>query len=119
MALVSLAGLFALSIDAQLRARYRSYATVLAQQRVEQLRLEAALGPPVAPLTGEDQVDLEGRVIAGGQARGFVFVRRWRVDPLAADPARLVAIDVEAGRPGPAGLRDSSRIATLVRRSSP
>ena len=118
-ALVSLAGLLGLSIDAQLRSRFRTYATVLAHQKVEQLRAEAVLNPSAAPQVGSDRVDMEGHVVGNAPPSGFVFIRRWRLEPLAADPARLLLIEVEAGRPAGARVRDGSQIVTVVRSASP
>ncbi len=115
-ALTTLASLFALSIESNLASRHRTYAAVLAQQKLEELRADAWESYSGQPSTGLDYVDLEGKVVGVGadpSGRG-VYARRWSIEPLPADPGNAVIIQVEAARKS-SGLSplDRSRVVTV------
>jgi prepilin-type N-terminal cleavage/methylation domain-containing protein len=99
-ALTALASLFTLSIESNLASRHRTYSTVLAQQKLEELRSEH--WEPSAPpsISGHDYLDLAGKVVGEGAdpaGRG-VYERQWSVAPLPSNPGNAVAIQVEAMR---------------------
>ena len=78
-------------------AREDSVATLLAAQKIEELRGAAAgtTGPSLSPddalehdVTGfSDRVDASGAASSGTTGRMATFVRRWRVRPLASGTA--------------------------------
>jgi Tfp pilus assembly protein PilV len=114
-ALVTLAALFAAAIESNLAARHQTYAVVLAQHKIEELR---AIAPALeAPAAGVEYLDLAGLVVRGGAPPpGTAFERRWSVAPLAAGAAGLLVIDVSViPRANRALERHDARVATIVR----
>lgn len=116
VALAALAQLFALAVNANTAARTITVATLLAADKMEQLRSLAwgfdATGLPVADpglATSPsdalkrntagfcDFVDERGRLI--GEATtpppGAVYLRRWSIEPLPADPANTLVLQVQ------------------------
>jgi len=102
---LSLAQLFPLATNANIAAKESTYATVLAAQKLEELRARAwtfdAAGVPVtdpALLTGEgtDYVDRSGNAVdaADPPPGAAAFVRRWSIVPLPASPEHTVLIEV-------------------------
>ena len=112
-ALVTLAALFTLTIDSNLTARNRTFAALLAQQKVEELRVAGGAG---APLAGIEYLDATGRLAAGPARDGAVFAREWWVQPVQGGPAGVIAIQVDV-RPSAAGAHqhDRATLATLMR----
>jgi type II secretory pathway pseudopilin PulG len=163
-AVVSLAQLFTLAVRTTASARETSYASVLAAQKLEELRSLAwgfdenglpitdlvsdLTSEPVAPSGGTglgnapasalqentpgyvDYVDIAGRKLGGGSVPppNSAYIRRWRVQPFAADPEHTVLLQVLVTRnryrgdadEGAVGrLPDEARLVTLrTRRGS-
>ncbi|MBI3046960.1 MAG: hypothetical protein HYY76_01490 [Acidobacteria bacterium] len=87
--------LFLVAARATSDSRDATYATVLALQKIEELR--AAPFDAVTETT--EYLDARGTALAGG-TRGALYERRWAVEPLPADPADAVAITVVVSRRG-------------------
>ena len=100
VALVSLAHLFGLAIRNNIAARSTTTATVLAQQKLEELRAltwaELSQSPASALQENApgfvDYVDQFGENRGGGAdpPAGAIYTRRWAIDPLTASPDTLV-----------------------------
>jgi type II secretory pathway pseudopilin PulG len=100
-ALAALGQLFAISIANNRAAQAGSYATVLAQQKVEELRDTELISSPPGTLASNtdgwvDYIDDAGSVLGGGSSvrPGAVYVRRWAIDPLPSNPAETIIIQV-------------------------
>ncbi len=101
---LSLATLFPLATNANIVARESTYATLLAAQKLEELRARAwafdadgrrASDPVLLSADGSDHVDRTGRAIAGDPAAGTpAFARRWFILPLPADTGDTIVIEV-------------------------
>jgi type II secretory pathway pseudopilin PulG len=116
-AFAALAQVLAISIASNVSARSGSAATVLAVQKLEQLRAVpwGALTPG-GTLGGDiDYLDLAGNVLAEGGARppGTVYVRRWSVQP-AAGGAEGLALQVRV-----TGGNNDARLVTIRTRRAP
>lgn len=87
-ALVTLAQLAAASVNTNAGARYRTLATLVAQQQIEHLRGEATL-PDTAVV---QHFDASGRVVCGGAdpCDAAVFTARWSVSPVAPMPSHVL-----------------------------
>jgi prepilin-type N-terminal cleavage/methylation domain-containing protein len=116
--LLALAQVMALASRANVAARAATTATILAAQKMAQLRS----APEADAWDGSDVVDRWGRVTIGEDGEGAVFERRWRIQPLAGSPTALV-IEV---RVGPAVLAstgaariETARVVAIARRSTP
>jgi type II secretory pathway pseudopilin PulG len=165
-AVAVLGQMFAISMAANTSARMGTFATVLAEQKMEQLRgltwgfdiiglpltdtsSNIALpiqsgtgGPGLTPSPSNslrsnvdgyvDYVDQFGRIIGGGSTVPAlaVYVRRWSVEPLPANPNDTVILQVLVRRSRNAGatesedgssrrLRDEARLMTVKTRKSP
>ena len=115
VALAALAPLFALSINANTAARTMTVATVLAASKMEQLRsltwaFDAGGFPIADPRLGASPSDALQRNSPGfcdfvdeygglvGEATtpppGAVYLRRWSIEPLPADPANAIILQV-------------------------
>ena len=119
-AVAMLARLFVLSVETNLTSRHRTYAAVLAQQKLEELRAEAFESSSYYPAVGGvEYLDRSGQVVdvaTDSSGRG-VYMRRWTIDPLPADPINAVVIEVEAARKNPElQLLDRSRLVTVKAR---
>ena len=152
VAISSLAQLFVVSARANTSARATTYASVLAQQKMEQLRGLTwgfdSLGLPLTDTTTDvsvvpekaapgrglspsstgggagtlgvntdgycDFLDDSGRWLAGGTSAppGTVYLRRWSVDPLPANPNNTVVLQVFVTRN-----RDRAATATGIVRA--
>jgi hypothetical protein len=148
-AVVSLAQLFAVAVQRTASARETTYASVLAAQKLEELRSLAwgfdenglpitdltsdLAADPVAPTGGTglapaplsalqentsgyvDYVDVAGRKLGGGRVPppNGVYIRRWRVQPLAADPANAVLLQVLVTRNRNRGSADDGAVGRL------
>jgi type II secretory pathway pseudopilin PulG len=107
-ALVGLAHLLVVAIAANERARARTVATALAQEKIEELM---TAGGEVAD--GADFIDSEGSSLGGGATAppGAAFVRRWSTQPLPDHPAAaLLQVSVTRAYGGDG---DAARIVGL------
>ena len=104
-ALASLGQMLIISLAINQSARERSDATVLAQQKMEQLLVESASGSAgSSPLVGGsltsnmdgwfDYVDRSGQSLGSEALRSGVYTRRWAVDLLPSSPTNTVVIHV-------------------------
>lgn len=105
--ITALLQLFIVATRANVEARAVTYATVLALQKVEELR--AASFPDPGDAT--EYLNARGVRLATG-ARGALYERRWMVEPLPAQPADTVVITVRVWR---RGLADRAVELTTVR----
>jgi Tfp pilus assembly protein PilV len=87
---ISLAHLFVLATQAHLGSRAMTFGTLLASQKIEQLRSAAFSG---GPAQGEDAVDGYGQLLEGG-AVVPAFRRTWTVTPLPSHPSQAVVVTV-------------------------
>jgi prepilin-type N-terminal cleavage/methylation domain-containing protein len=120
----ALAQLAGLSLYANRQARQTTVAPVLAQQKIEELVAEAAVGglapSPAGTLASDiagycDFVDRAGRSLGAGPAPPVdsAYARRWSIEPLPASPAhtsilQVLVIDLRhhaAGNGLPSGVR--------------
>jgi len=109
-AFAALAQVLAMSIASNVSARGGSAATVLAAQKMEQLRA-LAWG---ARVPGVDYLDLAGNVLAEGGASppGAVYTRRWSLD-LSGDGNEIVLkVRVTGGN-------NAARLVTIRTRQAP
>jgi prepilin-type N-terminal cleavage/methylation domain-containing protein len=99
IALTALAQLFVIAEHANADARRSTLASILAAQKIEQLRsLDADLAPQgEASLSADvpgacDFLDEYGRSLGTGSGAvpGTVYVRRWSVEAIPADPDTFV-----------------------------
>ena len=90
--LLALAQLMAAAVAANTAARHDTVASMLAAQKVEELRTS---GVPT-PIDSIEHVDPWGRVIGTGESPplGATHTRRWTIRPSPSGPPRLVVIDV-------------------------
>lgn len=103
VALVALAQLTVIAARANLQAGRTSFATVIAQQKVEEL-LSGDLAPNLSPagaLTTSldgwfDFVDRHGRSIGSGARppSGSGYLRRWSIEPVTGTDTLLVQVAV-------------------------
>jgi prepilin-type N-terminal cleavage/methylation domain-containing protein len=138
VAVAALAQLFVVAVRANASARTTTYASVLAQQKMEQLRGLTwgfdSLGLPLTDTTTDvsvtpekaaagrglspspagagalgvnsdgycDFLDGSGRWLAGGATApaGTIFIRRWSVEPLPANPNNTIVLQVRVMRTG-------------------
>jgi hypothetical protein len=132
-ALTVIASLFAMSVRANVEARRVTMASVLARDKLEQLR---APGVPMAPSPPDslgrnregycDFLDPQGRTIGAGSQMpdDAMFVRRWVVRPLGGTAGEPVALEVLVAEraaigedaPDPGRRAGAVRLATVVRR---
>jgi hypothetical protein len=163
-AVVSLAQLFAVAVQTTSSARATTYASVLAAQKLEELRSLAwgfdEHGLPVTDLLSDlatdpvsssggsglrtapvsalrentngyvDYVDTAGRKLGGGTVPppNGAYIRRWSVQPFAADPDNALLLQVlvtrhrhrgEADEGVVSRLPDEARLVTLRTRRGP
>lgn len=103
--LVALAQLFAVATVSNISARQTTHATLLAAQKLEELRSLAwgQTSPPgLTPLEDRDTVG--------------AYTRRWTLAPLPRDPDNTIVIHVsvmQGGSPSP----DDAQIVTLITRT--
>lgn len=96
-ALAGLAHLFVVASRANIHARDTTYATVLAAQKLEELR--AGVFPEHTAGESIERLDARGRVLAdGADARHATYQRRWTIEPLPAYPLDAVVISVVVSR---------------------
>jgi prepilin-type N-terminal cleavage/methylation domain-containing protein len=99
VALTALAQLFVMASQANADARRSSFASILAMQKIEELR---SLGPDLtqqgevslsSDVSGAcDFLDEYGRSLGSGTSPlpGTVYIRRWSVEPIPSDPETFV-----------------------------
>ncbi len=127
VALSALAQLLSVATLATRRARTMTLATVLAQQKIEDLVPQAAIGgaglgasPPDAlarNLDGYcDFVDASGNIVSLGTTApaAAVYLRRWSIEPLSTNPAATLVIQVLVTDPRRAGAADTSTAPALL-----
>ena len=129
VALVTLAQLFAIAIRSNIDARTATYAALLAQSKVEELRASPVLTvSPESALREDtpgfvDYVDQFGHVVSDGLPNA-TYVRRWAIQPLMTEPdavviqvavspkgAQLPGGDQPVPRPGESHLVTLERVA--------
>ncbi len=133
--LAALAQLLTLSTRVNNSARTTTVATVVAKQKMEEMLSDTGLSPSPADSLKRstsgyhDFVDKSGRPLGGGSSppAGTVFIRRWSVEPLPANPANtlvlqvLVTARVNRGVDDTAGVRrlpDEARLISVKRRGA-
>ena len=110
---MALVPLVMLAAAANASARHATYATVLAAQKLEELRSRQTV-PPAA--SGVEYVDRLGEPRGPGNA---AYVRQWSIEPVAADATgALVVIDVAVAPRAGAGPGEA-RLVTVRPRSQP
>ena len=125
-AIASLAHLCAVSTRANLDAGDTTWATVLAAQKMEELRAE----PFPEPFTDQfvDYLDAGGNRLDDPGATRRAYTRHWWIEPLPSAPDNTIAITVVVSRyrggdgdtrNAAAGLRDAARLVTLRTRKAP
>jgi prepilin-type N-terminal cleavage/methylation domain-containing protein len=99
VALTALAQLFVIAVQADADARRASFASILATQKIEELRsLGADLAPQGSPSLNADIagacdfLDEYGRSLGSGSSPlpGTVYIRRWSVQPIPSDSDTFV-----------------------------
>jgi prepilin-type N-terminal cleavage/methylation domain-containing protein len=126
VALSSLAQLLLIATRANAGARTTTYAVVIAQDKMEQLRatdLTELAASPAGALGANtvgyvEYLDANGRPLGGGSATpaaGTVFTRRWSIDPLAGNPDGTVVIQVLVTR---AMARGEARLVSVKTRKA-
>jgi prepilin-type N-terminal cleavage/methylation domain-containing protein len=100
---VGLAPIFLIAARTVAGARTTTYAVILAEGKMEQLRAESedtidALARNTADCC--DFLDATGRLLGGGTSppAGTAFIRQWSVDPLPASPDHVFVIQVRVVR---------------------
>jgi type II secretory pathway component PulJ len=87
--LAALAFVFVFATRANADAQYATYATVLAMQKMEEMR--AASVPMIVDAV--DYADMRGTVLAGqSDPPRAVYERRWTIEPLLMAPDALVIV---------------------------
>ena len=144
VSLAALAQLVAIATRANRNASATTYATVLAQQKMEQLWSLTwgfdTLGLPLTDTSTDitveperetggnglrpsppntlgqnvegyvDYLDMFGRALGGGPTppEGTVYLRRWAVEPLPANPGNTIVLQVLVTRRGTRGTADAA-----------
>lgn len=126
-ALASLAHLFAIATRANMEAGDTTWATVLAAQKIEELRA----GPFPALQQSVDYLDPGGNRLDDPGATRRAYTRRWWIEPLSSAPDTMVVITVAVSRyrrgdadaagaaDAAARQRDGARLVTLRGRRAP
>jgi hypothetical protein len=129
------ARLFAVTTRATAAAGTRTATALLAAQKIAEIQSSLASSNGVEPAAGGsldtsaspfvDYTDASGSPVTGGGTppRAAVFVRRWSVQPLPSNPARLLVLQVVVFRVGTrtgrgpvrGAIADDCRLATLYR----
>jgi prepilin-type N-terminal cleavage/methylation domain-containing protein len=141
VAVMSLAQVIAVATHANASARTSTLATMLAAQKMEQLRALTwsfdAAGVPVSDLTSgivglspsppgalerdvdgySDWLDASGRAMRNAGAAAFV--RRWSVAPLPTNPDTLLLQVLVAGLAGSPVRAGAARLVTVKTRKGP
>jgi hypothetical protein len=90
VALLAVAQVIAVAARTNHRAKETTFATVLAQQKMEEIVIDAASG------NGADFVDARGNLLVAGAAppAAAVYSRRWAIEPLSASSADTLVVQV-------------------------
>ena len=109
--LLSLAQLLTLATTANAAAGRATYAAVLAAEKLEDLR--ALTWESLRRESGEsvDYLDRSGRPLDSTAA---AYTRRWRIDPLPADPGNALVIEVIVN-----SRREDARIVAVRTKRAP
>ena len=89
--LVALAGLFTITAESDVASRYRTLAAALAQDKIERLRADIAVGQDV-PAAGIEFVSEAGELQPPAEG---AFNRTWTVSPTAGGPPGLLLLEVD------------------------
>jgi type II secretory pathway component PulJ len=110
--LAALAFVFVFATRANADAQYATYATVLAMQKMEELR---AVSVPIQVVDAVDYADMRGTVLIGqSDTPQAVYERRWTVEPLLTAPdALVIAVTVGLARRHRAQHSTHVRLITL------
>lgn len=123
-AMASLAHLFAIATRANMEAGDTTWATVLAMQKIEELRA----GPFPALQQSVDYLGPGGNRLDDPGATRRAYTRHWWIEPLPSAPDTIVMITVAVSRyrhgdadesDAAAGQRDGARLVTLLARRVP
>lgn len=90
VALVAVAQVIVVAARANHRAKETTFATVLAQQKMEEIVVDSASGP------GADFVDAHGNLLGAGAIppEAAAYSRRWAIEPLSASFADTLVVQV-------------------------
>ena len=127
-ALVALVQLFMQATRTGVVTRHATVATVLAEQKIEELRGAALVASPPGALLANtagyaDHVDQSGRDVGAGATPpgSAVYTRRWSVDPLPQEGGAFVvqvsvlrAAASGTSRIGDARLAEEVRLVTVI-----
>ena len=126
-ALVALIQLFVQATRTGVVTRHATVATVLAEQKLEELRGGSLSASPPGVLLAStagytDHIDQSGRDVGTGATPpgSAVYTRRWSIDPLPQGGAFVVQVSVMraaadvAGRSGDARLAEEVRLVTVI-----
>jgi hypothetical protein len=125
-AIASLPHLFAIAVRANLDAGETTWATVLAAQKIEELRAEPFPEPSVRQSV--DYIDPGGTRVGDPGSTRPAYTRRWWIEPLPSGPGTTVVITVVVSRyrrgdgdalDAAGQRRDAARLVTLRTRRVP
>ena len=116
IALASLVHLFAAATRANVEARDATYGTVLASQKLEELR--AAPFPADVPGEQVDGLDSRGMPLDTTESPQVAYFRRVSIDALPANPGNAAVITVGVWSRG-AAEATAVRLATIKTRKEP
>jgi type II secretory pathway pseudopilin PulG len=116
--LAALAFVFVFATRANADAQHATYATVLAMQKIEELRADSA---PVQVVDSVDYADMRGAVLVDqSDSPHAVYERRWTVEPLLTVPdAFVIVVTVSLARRHRAQHTTRVRLITLRRVPAP
>ena len=116
--LAALAFVFVFATRANADAQHATYATLLAMQKMEELRADSA---PVQVVDSFDYADMRGAVLMGeSDPPQAVYERRWTVEPLLTVPdAFVIVVTVSLARRHRAQHTTRVRLITLRRVPAP
>ncbi|MGH9348162.1 MAG: hypothetical protein ACRD26_12965 [Vicinamibacterales bacterium] len=111
--LLALAHVMAAAAAAGVAARHVTHATVLAEQKIEELRATRDLAGST------DAIGERGIVVSGDSRSGTIYRRTWTVQPVPAAPnAFVLQVRVQAVVPASGG-GSAARVTAIVRGAAP
>ncbi len=121
--LLSLSQLFAMAIATNVAAKHASVATVLAAQKVEEIRAE----PGAGAASGVDHADRWGSVLGSGlpPPLGAIYTRRWWIHEWPSGAGRTLVIQVtvepvhDSADGGARARGEAARVIAALTRSVP